>query len=537
MSTLSCSLALSRALHQRLRSQPPPTRSLPLNSRSALFPLLSLSLSLSLSSLPSSFPQDAPLPAFDRIRAEHVVLGIRSLLAEVGAALDELEKAAAGIARSGDGSRVWPEVVEPLERLTDRLGRAWGSVTHLKAVKDSPELRAAVEEVQPERVAFSLRLSQSRPLYDAFAALKADGAAFSRLSDARRRAVDAELRDFTLGGVALEGEGKERFNEVQQELSRLSTQFSNNVLDATKAFKKLVTDPEVVEGLPPSALALASQQAAAMPGHEGATPEKGPWLLTLDIPVYMPVLQHAKDRGLREEMYRAYVTRAASPKKKKEEEGEAAEKKGEPAAAAAAATVGADGDNTAIIERTLALRKEKAALLGFDCFADLSMASKMATLESSRALLEKLAAAARAPAQRELEEVTAFARSKGFPADEQLKHWDVSFWAERLREERYELTDEQLRPYFSLPKVLEGLFTLVERLFGVVVEEEPQVREFFFFFRVFSTFLFFVMFFFFPLTRASVLSKKKKRNFREPPRPGTRMCATSRSPTRPPGSK
>ena len=370
---------------------------------------------------------------------------------------------------------MWPEVVEPLERLTDRLGRAWGSVTHLKAVKDSPELRAAVEEVQPERVAFSLRLSQSRPLYDALAALRADDAAFSRLSDARRRAVDAELRDFRLGGVALEGEQKAKFNEVQQELSKLSTQFSNNVLDSTKAFKKLVTDSAVVEGLPPSALALASQQAAALPGHEGATPEKGPWLLTLDIPVYMPVLQHAKDRSLREEMYRAYVTRAASPKKNDEKEEKKEEKKGDDKTAAA--VVGADGDNTAIIERTLALHKQKAALLGFDCFADLSMASKMATLESSRALLEKLAAAARGPAQRELEEVTAFARSKGFPADEPLRHWDVSFWAERLREERYELTDEQLRPYFSLPKVLEGLFTLVERLFGVVVEEEPQVRN------------------------------------------------------------
>ena len=216
----------------------------------------------------------------------------------------------------------------------------------------------------------------------------------------------------------------------------------------------------------------------------------------------MPVLQHAKDRGLREEMYRAYVTRAASPKQKDEKEEKREEEKNkEP-------VVGADGDNTAIIERTLALRKKKAALLRFDCFADLSMASKMATLESSRALLEKLAAAARAPAEKELEEVTAFARSKGFPAEEQLRHWDVSFWAERLREERYELTDEQLRPYFSLPKVLEGLFTLVERLFGVVVEEEPQVRR--------ERSCFFSFFFskrrklILSLTHASFLDKKTK---------------------------
>jgi oligopeptidase A len=263
-----------------IASSAPPSTTTSSNSLSLSLNPIQLSLSTT-----QTNKQDAPLPAFDRIEAEHVVPGIRTLLSEIGASLDDLEKVAAEIAASKDGSpsRVWPEVVEPLERLTDRLGRAWGSVTHLKAVKDSPELRAAVEEVQPERVAFSLRLSQSRPLYDALAALKADGKAFSQLSDARRRAVDAELRDFTLGGVALEGAQKAKFNEVQQELSKLSTQFSNNVLDATKAFKKLVADPKVVEGLPPSALALASQQAAALPGHEGATPEKGPWLLTLDV--------------------------------------------------------------------------------------------------------------------------------------------------------------------------------------------------------------------------------------------------------------
>lgn len=328
--------------------------------------------------------QDTPLPAFDRIKAEHVVPGIRALLSDCGTKLDELEKTAASVASANESQRVWADVVEPLERLTDRLGRSWGAVTHLKAVKDTPELRAAVDEVQPERVAFSLRLSQSRPLYDALAALKADDAAFAALSEARRRAVDAELRDFRLGGVALEGADKEKFNAVQQELSKLSTQFSNNVLDATKAFKKLVTDPKVVEGLPPSALSLAAQQAKAQGLADDATPENGPWLLQLDMPLYLPVMQHARDRSLREEMYRAYVTRASSPKAAAaEEKKEDAEKKD------AVVVVGADGNNLPIIERALALRQEKAKLLGFANYAEYSMASKMATLESSRALLER----------------------------------------------------------------------------------------------------------------------------------------------------
>lgn len=216
-----------------------------------------------------------------------------------------------------------------------------------------------------------------------------------------------------------------------------------------------------MDGLPPSALGLAAQQAAAA-GHEGATAEAGPWLLTLDAPSYMPILTHARNRALREEFYRAYITRASDR----------------------AAVPGA-GDNAVLIEKTLALRHEKAALLGFACYADLSMASKMATLTSARALLDRLASASREAAGRELEEVTAYAREHGFQGDA-LALWDVPFYAERLREARYDLTDEALRPYFALPAVLDGLFQLVHRLFGVTVEAadgaapvwHPDVRFF-----------------------------------------------------------
>lgn len=371
---------------------------------------------------------DVVFPAFDEVKAEHVVPGMRALLSELQAEIDRLE---------GSVEPTWEGLVQPLERISDRHQRIWGIVSHLKGVQDSEPLRKAVEEVQPENVALGLRLSQSQPLYRGFKALR-DGAAWAKLTPAQQRVVDIELRDFVLGGVALEGEAKERFNAIQQELAQLSTKFSNNVLDATKAFKKLVTNKDEVEGLPATALGLAAQQAKGE-GHEGATAEEGPWLFTLDFPSYYPVLTHAKNRALREEMYRAYVTRASS----------------------------GDGDNTPIIDRVLSLRAEKAKLLGFSSFAELSMASKMASLDGAEKLLGELRAAAFPAAKRDLAEVREFAASQG--EDRELLWWDVAYWAERLREARYELNDEELRPYFSLPAVLDGLFKLANRLFDVEV--------------------------------------------------------------------
>ncbi|GLC35598.1 hypothetical protein PLESTB_000189600 [Pleodorina starrii] len=371
---------------------------------------------------------DVSLPKYDEIKPEHVVPGVRQLLSDLHSAIDQLE---AHVTPS------WSGLVEPLERIGDRHQRVWGIVSHLKGVKDSPELRAAVEEVQPENVKLSLRLSQSKPLYSAFKALR-EGPEWTSLSSAQQRIVDNELRDFVLGGVALEGESKERFNSIQQELTQLATKFSNNVLDATKSFKKLLTDPGDVAGLPATSLGLAAQ-LAAREGHEGATPESGPWLITLDFPSYFPVMTHAKNRALREEVYRAYISRASS----------------------------GDSDNGPLIERVLELRAEKSKLLGFDNFAQLSMASKMATLDKAEELLEELRSASHAAAERDKEDVQAFANSQGFEG--QLEWWDVSYWAERLRESKYNISDEELRPYFALPNVLEGLFKLANRLFDVDV--------------------------------------------------------------------
>ena len=374
-------------------------------------------------------PASSELPPWDSVEAEHVVPAISALLEELEAELVTLEKGAAP---------TWESVAEPLEVLGDRLSRAWGTVSHLKGVQDSDALRAAVEEVQPRQVAFGLRVGQSEPIYRAFKGMRDDEGVWGALSEAQRRVVEAEIRDAELSGVALTGEAKEEFNTLQQEAAQLSTKFSNNVLDATKAFERFVEDKAELEGLPDSALALAAQTAASK-GREGATAEDGPWCITLDFPSYMPVMQHAKNRALREEVYLAFLTRASS----------------------------GETDNAPLIERILEIRKRKAELLGYEHFADTSLAAKMADLGSAKTLLEELRAAAYEPGVRELEEVRAFAEEQG--ADYELKHWDMTFWAERLREERYAYKEEDLRPYFSLPAVLDGLFGLIEKLFGFKV--------------------------------------------------------------------
>ncbi|GAX73721.1 hypothetical protein CEUSTIGMA_g1174.t1 [Chlamydomonas eustigma] len=373
---------------------------------------------------------DTNIPLFDQVKPEHVVPGMKALLEELHAEISKLEE---GVQSS------WSGLVEPLERIQDRHQRTWGTVSHLKGVKDSEALRKAVEEIQPENVKLGLRLAQSKPLYQAYMALKDSPAEWAALTPTRQRIIENELRDFILGGVALEGDQKARFNDIQQELAQLSTKFSNNVLDATKAFKKLILKKEEVEGLPATALAAAAQQASKEPGYEGATAEEGPWLFTLDFPSYHPVLTHCKNRALREEMYRAYMTRAST----------------------------GDVDNTPIISKILTLKQEKARLLGFKNFAELSMASKMAELDVAEKLLEELRVASLKAGKKDLEEVKEFAKLQG--CTDELLWWDVTFWAERLREARYNINEEELRPYFALPNVLGGLFQVAKRLFGVDV--------------------------------------------------------------------
>ena len=391
---------------------------------------------------------DFLLPPFDRIRPEHVEPAMHELLARLGDELARLEQHV---------QPTWESAVLPLEELGDRLGRVWGVVVHLMGVRNSTELRAAHERVQPDVVAFSLRLGQSRPLYEALRALR-QGPQWQALEATRRRVVDLLLRDAELAGVGLDGAARERFNAIQAELAELATRFSNHVLDSTREFALVLRVPDEVAGLPQSLLGLAAQ-AARETGEAQATAEAGPWRITLDLPSYVPFMEHARRRDLRETLYRAFLTRASS----------------------------GVHDNTPLISRILERRREQARLLGFPSYAALSLASKMAPdVDAVERLLEELRRASIDAARRDLADLQALAAERGAPEATALALWDLPYWAQRLREARFDYTDEMLRPYFPLPRVLDGLFALAERLFGVRIRAadgeatvwHPDVRFF-----------------------------------------------------------
>ncbi|KAJ9540710.1 hypothetical protein OSB04_027216 [Centaurea solstitialis] len=375
--------------------------------------------------------KDFQFPPFDAIDASHVRPGMRALLKKLDSDLKELEK---------NVEPSWPKLVEPYEKMMDRLSVVWGAINHLKSVKDTPELRSAIEEIQPEKVEFDLKLGQSKPLYNAYKAIR-ESPDWAGLSDARKRIVESAIKEAVLSGVSLEDSKREEFNKIEQELTKLSRKFEENVLDATKKFEKLITDKKEIEGLPATSLGLAAQTASTK-GHENATAENGPWMITLDAPSFMSVMQHAKNRALREEIYRAYVTRASS----------------------------GELDNTQVIDQILKLRMQKAKLLGYNNYAEVSMATKMATVSKAEELLEKLRSASWNAAVQDMEDLKQFAKSQGASEADDLTHWDTAFWSERLRESKFEINEEELRPYFSLPKVMDGLFSLVKMLFGIDVE-------------------------------------------------------------------
>jgi oligopeptidase A len=371
----------------------------------------------------------APLPRFDLITPEHVVPAIQHLLATLDAELQQLESQV---------QPTWESLVEPIERLSDRLSVVWGIVGHLMGVKNNEALRQAHHTVQPEVVQFSLRFSQSPALYQGLKALQASST-WQTLDAAQQRIVEKLIEDAELSGVGLHGEKRQRFNAIQQELAEISTQFSNHVLDATKAFGLSLTTQEDVAGLPASLLRLAAQ-AAREAGASDATPEHGPWRVTLDFPSFAPFMEHSQRRDLRETLYRAFISRASTGPE----------------------------DNTPLIKRILQLRQEQAVLLGYHTYAELSLASKMAPdVTAVERLLEELRQASFAAAAQDLDDLKTFASTQGAPEASNLCLWDVAFWAERLREHLYAFNDEELRPYFPLPRVLDGLFALAESLFGV----------------------------------------------------------------------
>ncbi len=390
------------------------------------------------------------LPRFSEIRPEHVVPAVRQALATCTGILKEVEKNAAP---------TWEAVVAPLDEIGRELEYAWQPVTHLFGVRNSPELRTAYEEVLPEVVEFSLRLRQSEPIYRALKELR-DGEGWSALDPAQKRIIEQKILSVELAGIGLDGEARQRFNDIARELSQLSTTFSNHVLDATKAYSLDITDPADAEGLPESLRRLAAQSwSKAHPEEPAASADAGPWRITLDQPSVGPFLQHCRNRQLREDVYRAYVSRASS----------------------------GEFDNTDLCRRILQLRREQAKLLGYANHAEVSLAEKMAPdSQAVLDLLERLRAAAWSSAEDDMQEIHELAIASGHTGE--LRHWDVAFWAERLRERKFNFTEEDLRPYFAHERVLEGLFSLIERLFGVTIEaadeEAPRWHEDVRFFKV-----------------------------------------------------
>jgi oligopeptidase A len=381
------------------------------------------------------------LPLFEAITPQAVNAHIPELIEQLNTELTTLEQQL-GTALDSGVCLSWSAVMDPLQRLGERLRWSWGVVSHLNGVCNSPELREAHAAQQASVVQFGNRAGQSRVIYQALEQLQKQN---EPLDSAQQRILVAELRDMQLRGVGLDGSEQEAFNQASQELAELSTRFGNQVLDATNSWTLKLSQAEEVDGLPASLLDQLAQ-AARQAGDSDATAEAGPWLLGLDMPRYAPFLKYSRQRSLREQVYRAHVSRAS---------GQA----GDPL------------NNWPLIERILTLRGEQARRLGYANWAEVSLAAKMADSESAvEALLEELRAASYPVAQQELEALASCARRHGAAEAADLKPWDVSYWAEKLRQESFELDSEALRPYFPLPQVLEGLFDLCSRLFGITIE-------------------------------------------------------------------
>lgn len=377
------------------------------------------------------------LPPFSAIRAEQVTPAVSELIAQ---GRSQLAALLANLTKPS-----WDSLVVPLEAQGDKLDQAWAPVSHLNSVMNSDEMRQAYTESVALLTDYSTEFSQNEALYQAYQQL-ADSDEFARLTQAQQQTINNALRDFRLGGVALNDADKKRYGEIQKRLSELATYFSNHVLDATQAWYKQFDTAEALAGLPESALAQAAQ-AAAQKNLQG-------YVITLDFPSYYAVIMYADNRALREEIYTAYVTRASANGTK------------------ADGSSAAEFDNTEIIAETLALRHELAQLLGFNNYAERSLASKMAeSPEQVLHFLNELALKTKPYAERDYVELRAFAAANGC-AD--LQAWDTTYFSEKLRVEKYSVSQEELRPYFPAEKVIAGMFEVVQRLFGINVKQIAQ---------------------------------------------------------------
>lgn len=374
------------------------------------------------------------LPQFSKIKPEHAEPAIDALLTEGRQAVADL------LAATTEYN--WDNLVQPLEELEERLGRAWSPVSHLNSVMNSDALREAYNACLPKLSDYGTEMGQHEGLYQAFKQI-ADSADYALLDTAQKKIIDNAMRDFRLSGIDLPKAKQARYKEIMQAMSALTSKFSENVLDASNAWTLQLSDESRLSGLPESALGMA-KQIAQREGQDG-------WVFNLEYPSYLPVMTYADDRELRREVYTAFVTRASDegPHDKK-------------------------FDNAPMMEQILALRHETAQLLGFNNYAEKSLATKMAqSTDQVLAFLHDLAERSLPLAKQELDELRAFARQTH--GMETLEAWDIGYYAEKLQQHKYAISQEELKPYFPEDKVLSGMFAVVERLYGFKIIERQDI--------------------------------------------------------------
>ena len=385
------------------------------------------------------------IPTYEEITPKEVKESIPILLKRVNLEFNNLEEKLTTSIKE-DQSISWDTIMTPLYKISKKLRWSWGVVCHLNAVRNTNELREIHSKYQPEIIRFTNRVGQSSILYKSIKMLQENQV--ESLDSTQKRILQAEVLSMKQKGVGLEGEDQNRFNINSERLAELSTIFSNNVLDATKEWTLLLSEPKQVKGLPKRTLEVLSTAAkeAGDINHErmeSPSAEEGPWRISLDLPNYIAFLTYAEDRSLREKVYKAYVKRASEN----------------------------EFNNEPLIEEILILREEQAKILGYKHWAELSLSSKMARdVEEVENLLEELRFAAFNTAKKEISELHGLAMKNSFPKGESLEPWDISFWSEKLKQDKFNLNQENLRPWFPLPQVLEGLFALCERIFDIHIE-------------------------------------------------------------------
>jgi oligopeptidase A len=374
------------------------------------------------------------LPAFSKIKPEHVKPAVEKAIANCKKVIGEV--------LNNNSDFTWANLVIPTDEADDILSKLWSPVSHMNSVVSSDELRDAYESCLPLLSEYSTFVGQHQGLYQAYQSLK-ESSEFTHLDTAQQKVITNALRDFTLSGIALSEENKKRYGDIVTRLSELSSGFSNNVLDATHAFSVTIDDKSDLTGLPESALAAAQELAQSK--------EKQGFTFTLDIPSYLPVMMYCDNASLREQLYTAFVTRAS-------DQGPNAD----------------EFDNSSTMNELLALRHELANLLDFDNFAQHSLATKMAnSTDEVMGFLEGLAVKSQQQGKQDFQELTDFAASEFNQAN--LQAWDLAYYSEKLKQNRYAISDEELRPYFPKNKVVSGLFEVVNRLFGLTIKPRDNV--------------------------------------------------------------